>query len=1041
MFRSLTRALVFAACLTCGVPVASAAASAPVAKEIEATRAQLPSVIEFRNREVDKYVASMEKLVANWEKFAARKGLSVEDQAEVDKTTVEIAYTLGHVYIELGNLQAAEPHVARAIAIAPKLGPLAELEASFAFTIAGKLRRLQGKYAEAAQHLEKAFLLRKSKSVTYWDVMVLLYELAQIRKIQGEFGKSLEMLHLLNGSVMREAAGSERAGVALWAGEYKRIEDDLAPALKLLERNTDLADPILINAFAHLADYHLVLGSPERAEEPAKELLKRRESIPLPNDVDIAEALIRLSRVYVALGDADKAASLVDRAEKVVLSRTTELHPIRIAWQMARAEMLVGKGDLRGAGKFFQGAHDLATNVLGAENYATAKILARLGAWHLAVKDDASAYSALARASETLEKTLGLLHPDTAGALDNLARVYIAQNKPGLAIDVLKKSVDSRDRHAARIFGFVSEMQKLRTMDKLRPQTDLTMRLARTLSRDDLAVRLGLTTVLRRKGRVLDGMAMSRAALRDANSSDEMMLMDQIISLQRQIVALLIRGPQGKSVDEHRAIIRELDAQKQVLEAQESRMSQRRLLQDNPVTIDEVAAALPKGSALVEYALVSNSDTSDAMNYVAWVVLPDASVEFMDLGDAKPIDDLVTEAREAWSEPKKDAKPAARKLDELIMRPIRRVLGKTSWVFVSPDGDLNLVPFAALRDESEHWLIDEYSFTYLTSGRDLLLGEMIDEPAEAGLEAVLFGNPDFGEKKLGKRRFAQRDNEAPARGARAPDMSRIKFTPLVGTAQEISSIEKKVPGAKVFVADKATEAELKAVKHPRILHLATHGFFLPDKPSANHPDEDAAAFRTDNPLVRAGVALAGANLLRSGEEDGVLTAYEAAGLDLYGTKLVVLSACETGVGQARSGEGVYGLRRALAMAGAETLVMSLWPVDDAGTRDLMVGYYDRLIAGGGRVESLRQAALQLKSRPGYEHPNYWASFIASGDSTSLSGKQAPPGPPAVTRGARGCACAMHEEDNSEIRFSGLILAAVAATAFRRSRRRSDMCTS
>jgi tetratricopeptide (TPR) repeat protein len=459
-----------------------------VAKEIEATRTQLPSVIEFRNREVDKYVASMEKLVANWEKFAARKGLSVEDQAEVDKTTVEIAYTLGHVYIELGNLQAAEPHVARAIAIAPKLGPLAELEASFAFTIAGKLRRLQGKYAEAAQHLEKAFLLRKSKSVTYWDVMVLLYELAQIRKIQGEFGKSLEMLHLLNGSVMREAAGSERAGVALWAGEYKRIEDDLAPALKLLERNTDLADPILINAFAHLADYHLVLGSPERAEEPAKELLKRRESIPLPNDVDIAEALIRLSRVYVALGDADKAASLVDRAEKVVLSRTTELHPIRIAWQMARAEMLVGKGDLRGAGKFFQGAHDLATKVLGAENYATAKILARLGAWHLAVKDDASAYSALARASETLEKTLGLLHPDTAGALDNLARVYIAQNKPGLAIDVLKKSVDSRDRHAARIFGFVSEMQKLRTMDKLRPQTDLTMRLARTLSRDDLAV-------------------------------------------------------------------------------------------------------------------------------------------------------------------------------------------------------------------------------------------------------------------------------------------------------------------------------------------------------------------------------------------------------------------------------------------------------------------------------------------------------------------------------------------------------------------------
>lgn len=1039
MFRSLTRALVFVACLTCGVPLASAV-SPPVAKEIEATRTQLPSVIEFRKRDVDKYLAPTEKLLTNWEKFAARKGLSAEDQAEVDKTTVEVLYTLAHAYVEVGKLDAAEPFVVRAIALAAKLPPSAELEASFAFTIAGKLRRLQGKYAEAAQHLEKAFSIRKSRNIVYWDVTVLLYELAQIRKIQGEFKKSLELLHALDTSVMREAAGSERAGVDLWAGEYKKIEDDLAPALKMLHSNKDLADPILITAFAHLADYHLVLGSPERAEEPAKELLSRRENLPLPNAVDIADALIRLSRVYVALGDADKAASFLARAEKNVLS-TSETHVVRVAWQAARAEVLVKQGDMAQAGRYLEGAYKAASAALGPDNYVTAKILARGGAWYLAQKDYDRAYTSLSRASEQLEKKLGFLHPDTAGALDNLARVYIAQNKPAAAIDILKKSVDSRDRHAARIFGFVSEMQKLRTMDKLRPQTDLTLRLARSLPHDEQAVRLALTTVLRRKGRVLDGMAMSRAALRDANSPDEMVLMDQIISLQRQIVALIIRGPQGRSSEEHQAIIRELDAQKQMLEAQESRMSQRRLLQENPVTIDEVAAALPKGSALVEYALVRNSDTSDAMSYVAWVVFPDATVEFVDLGDARAIDEVVTEARNTWSEPKKDPKPAARKLDELILRPLRRAIGKTPWVFVSPDGDLNLVPFAALRDESQHWLIDAYSFTYLTSGRDLLLGETIDEPAEPGLPAVFFGNPDFGEKKLGKRRFAQRDNEAPARGARATDMSRIKFTPLMGTAQEISVIEKKVPGAQTFVADKATEAELKAVKHPRILHLATHGFFLPDKPSASHPDEDAAAFRTDNPLVRAGVALSGANLLRSGDEDGVLTAFEAAGLDLYGTKLVVLSACETGVGQARSGEGVYGLRRALAMAGAETLVMSLWPVDDVGTRDLMAGYYDRLMAGGGRVESLRQAALEIKSRPEYEHPNYWASFIASGDGTTLSGKQIPPGPPAVIRGPRGCACVIHEESNSDIPYSGLMLTGMAMAFVRVSRRRASVCKS
>jgi hypothetical protein len=340
-----------------------------------------------------------------------------------------------------------------------------------------------------------------------------------------------------------------------------------------------------------------------------------------------------------------------------------------------------------------------------------------------------------------------------------------------------------------------------------------------------------------------------------------------------------------------------------------------------------------------------------------------------------------------------------------------------------------------LRDEFDHWLLDANSFTYLTSGRDLLLGENIDTPEEAGAPAIFFGNPDFGEKKMGRRRFAQRENEAPARGARAADITRIKFTPLDGTAGEIAAIEKKVPGAQVFLGDKATEAQVKAVKHPRILHMATHGFFLPDKPSTTNPDEDAAAFRTDNPLVRAGLALSGANLLRSGDEDGVLTALEAAGLDLYGTKLVVLSACETGVGEARSGEGVYGLRRALAMAGAETTVMSLWQVDDAGTRDLMVGYYERLIAGGGRAESLRQAALSLKAHAGYEHPFYWASFIVSGDGTALSGKQMPPAPPPVMPGPRGCACELSAESNPDATFlaAWLMIGSFAGMRIRRKR--------
>jgi len=162
-----------------------------------------------------------------------------------------------------------------------------------------------------------------------------------------------------------------------------------------------------------------------------------------------------------------------------------------------------------------------------------------------------------------------------------------------------------------------------------------------------------------------------------------------------------------------------------------------------------------------------------------------------------------------------------------------------------------------------------------------------------------------------------------------------------------------------------------------VLHIASHGFFL----------QEPGALRVDNPLLRSGVALAGANLSRDARDDGILTALEASNLNLWGTKLVTLSACDTGIGQVRNGEGVYGLRRAFALAGAETLVMSLWPVSDTIARETMTAYYTGLHAGLGRGEALRQAKLAMLKRGERRHPFYWASFIQSGEWGNLDGRR------------------------------------------------------
>jgi CHAT domain-containing protein len=127
--------------------------------------------------------------------------------------------------------------------------------------------------------------------------------------------------------------------------------------------------------------------------------------------------------------------------------------------------------------------------------------------------------------------------------------------------------------------------------------------------------------------------------------------------------------------------------------------------------------------------------------------------------------------------------------------------------------------------------------------------------------------------------------------------------------------------------------------------------------------------------------------LNKGGDDGILTALEAAGLNLWGTKLVTLSACDTGVGEVKNGDGVYGLRRSFVLAGAETLVMSLWPVSDYVTRELMTAYYKELKQGLGRSEALRKVQLHMLKRPDRVHPFYWASFIQSGEWANLDGKR------------------------------------------------------
>jgi CHAT domain-containing protein len=323
-----------------------------------------------------------------------------------------------------------------------------------------------------------------------------------------------------------------------------------------------------------------------------------------------------------------------------------------------------------------------------------------------------------------------------------------------------------------------------------------------------------------------------------------------------------------------------------------------------------------------------------------------------------------------------------------VVKPLRPHIRDAERLLISPDGALNLIPFAALVDENGSYLGVRYDITYLTSGRDLL---RFGTPAVATGDAVVVANPDYDD--VGSL-LAQGDTSV--QSSRSIDLDRggVNFLPLDGTAKEAVALKDllKVEDKNVLTQAEATEARVKQLQGPRLLHIATHGFFLKDN------ELPAAAARTaafsqdqvpvpvgENPLLRSGLALAGANGRRSGEhDDGILTAAEVAQMDLRGTQLVVLSACETGLGDVQNGEGVYGLRRALVLAGAETQVASLWKVADEATKNLMVDYYTRLLKGEGRSAALREAQRTMINSAERSHPYYWAAFVSIGRWTPLA---------------------------------------------------------
>jgi CHAT domain-containing protein/tetratricopeptide (TPR) repeat protein len=749
-------------------------------------------------------------------------------------------------------------------------------------------------------------------------------------------------------------------------GRLPEAEPLLQEALRILTASGAKPDDLAI-ANNNLAGLLMDRGDYIHAREHFEKTAKLWSRVYAADDPRMAFIANNLGLLFDTLGDQEKAEASYRRALAI---REKSPPSVNLAHSLNNlANTLRVRGRLDEAEPLYTRAVEICEKLPGSDA-ALGQALTNLAVLYLLRKDYDRAGPLYERGLQVREKALGPEHPDVATSLAAYAIFLHNTGRFGEALDVQQRASKIRERNLALVLEIGSEAQKERYLALLTDSIDVTLWMRSAAAPADAAAnRAALLTILRRKGRLQDVMAASSAALRSRAPASARDDLDELAHVRASLAVLTLQA-RGAAAD--RAVkIKDLEARSEALEAKLSAQHAQPAGSAAEITIDAVQRAVPEGAVLIGFFKYRPFDPRTPIaakrfgspRYAAYALRHAGEPAWIEVGDAAAIDAAIGHWRGALLNPRRpDTVESARELSSTVTAAVLQLAGASEHVLLAPDGDLNLMPFQALVDEGSRYLVERYRFTYVTSGRDLL-----SKPAGISPGAPLvIGSPTFG------------------RAAATSGMITRSFAPLPGADREATAVAALLPGAVVLRGAEASEARLKALQSPAVLHVATHGFYLSADDGGNAPATRgflpiARRATEDVPaLLRSGLALAGANTGPRGAEDGILTASEAALVDLRGTELVFLSACESGLGVVSAGESVYGLRRAFAIAGARSQVLTLWKVSDQETSDFVIDFYERLAAGGDRSDALRQAQRSALADPARQHPFYWAAFILSG---------------------------------------------------------------
>jgi len=810
--------------------------------------------------------------------------------------------------------------------------------------------------------------------------------LSQLYLLSGNFQKSMETA---NQMLAFPITNDERTSlfielilpIKMMLGKYKEIEEFLMETVI-----TPISLNVKLKCIEWLTTINLILGDLPSARSLAQDAIKISKKIYGESSSRYALSMLDMAKICAISKDYEEAIGYYNKAVQIIRNDPNSSLLDYIVANLALADIYMLE-------RKFEEAEKLCMILLQTMEEKELYSFKFRCCMNLAVIYTMTGQ--LDKAETALELLLGAL-PSTSAEEVILKKLYSMilahKGKTKEALSLMREATSTFSNHKISRIS-IGTVALLRGFDDVySPLLSLTWRY---LLDDPEAIEEALNFVLKHKAMGLETEILSTLVMNDSAFKQSVKkISNQVTNLFESLRNGQEKTQRRYSIDLKAKLteLKSLDILKKLPDGFDLYDIEKEI---KDITYDKIIDTLPPKTALIEFAafqpilITKGGLKHDNWRYVAFILQHDKAPVMVDLGEVRTINSGIYELRRAVFGRSDAIEEYCSKLYEILFEPLERFISNISHIIICTDGELSVLPFEILILPNGRFLIDKYKISYLTTGRDTLRLNKIVDSVTPKKDVVILANPDFNLNDSVEPAEPITPSGGRKRGGNIDDLYSFILEPLDWTEEEAKRIRnilenRGVHASNIWLGKEAVKRRIKQIHSPFILHIATHGIFLP---SRDYSSVQTVQDLVNNMLMRSGLALSGYNRIVLGErvpnsvENGLLTGLDVQEMNLLGTELVVLSACDTGLGEIFVGESVFGLRRAFILSGAKTLVMSLWQVPDRETCTLMEDFYRNLLSGMDKAEALRQAQLKLKKE--MPHPYYWGGFICQGDISPL----------------------------------------------------------